>query len=333
MLLGVALAWPAGPASAQQVGVLGIAVPMPLAHPIPTQAATPPVTSVLAHPPALLPPPVPLPNRPQASSTAPPSPSQAPQSAPPLPLAAAPSAPLAPEAVQAELGRLRAAMAQEVPHLLPQGAQRRQAVIAMAKAAWSASGQVLDRPQLVVVVDRNPRVQDATLVMAQENGPWEVIGATRVSTGQAGRFDYYYTPTGVFLHTADILDYRAQGTKNENNIRGYGIKGMRIWDFGWQTAVKAWRADRETGPIRFELHPTDPDVLERRIGSPASKGCVRVPAAMNVFLDKHGVLDVEYERAAVDSIRYRALLRRDRTPSSLAGRALIVVDSAVARPA
>jgi hypothetical protein len=48
------------------------------------------------------------------------------------------------------------------------------------------------------------------------------------------------TPVGLFLHTADILDYRALGTFNENHIRGLGLKGMRVWDFGWQTAEKGW---------------------------------------------------------------------------------------------
>jgi hypothetical protein len=73
---------------------------------------------------------------------------------------------------------------------------------------------------------------------------------------------------------------------------------------------------------------TDPDYLEKRLGRPASKGCVRIPAAMNRFLDRHGVLDADYERAAKDDPRFEAVLLRERTPTPLAGNALVIVDSA-----
>jgi hypothetical protein len=36
----------------------------------------------------------------------------------------------------------------------------------------------------------------------------------------------------VFEHTLDNPDFRAEGTVNEFGIRGYGTKGMRIFDFG-----------------------------------------------------------------------------------------------------
>ena len=75
------------------------------------------------------------------------------------------------------------------------------------------------------------------------------------------------------------------------------------------------------------MHATDPEYLEQRIGRPASEGCVRVPARVNRFMDRHGVLDLDYERAAVDDIRYRALLLPDRTPTPLAGEALVVINS------
>ena len=156
-----------------------------------------------------------------------------------------------------------------------------------------------------------------------------MIGGTRVSTGQVGRFDYYITPVGVFRHTDSILDYRAEGTFNENHIRGLGLKGMRVWDFGWQTAGKGWRADREQGPMRLLMHATDPANLEYRIGRPASKGCIRVPAAVNKFMDHHGVLDADYERAAKVDPTFRAVLPRDRVPTPLAGNALVVIDSSI----
>jgi len=234
---------------------------------------------------------------------------------------------LAPAQVAAEAARLRTALAAEVPHLLVLSADDRQAWIRRAQATASAGALAVDRPQLVVVVDRNPRVQALVIMVASPGGAWDVIGGTHVSTGQPNRKLYYVTPTGVFLHTADILDFRAQGTFNENHIRGYGLKGMRIWDFGWQWATKGWRPDGERGQIRLQLHATDPQVLEQRLGRPASEGCVRVPAAMNRFLDRHGVLDVDYEQRATQDIRYRAVLLPDRTPSPLGGHALIVVDS------
>jgi hypothetical protein len=145
---------------------------------------------------------------------------------------------------------------------------------------------------------------------------------------QAGRRGYFITPIGVFLHTDGILDYRALGTFNENHIRGLGLKGMRVWDLGWQTAERGWRADRDEADIRLQMHATDPDYLEQRLGRPASEGCVRVPATMNRFLDRHGVLDADYERDALNDPRLASVLLPDREPTSVAGDAMIVVDSA-----
>jgi hypothetical protein len=136
----------------------------------------------------------------------------------------------------------------------------------------------------------------------------------------------YLTPTGVYLHADLILDWRAEGTFNAQHIRGLGLKGMRVWDFGWQRTAKGWGTGEE-GDIRLLLHATDPDALERRLGRPASKGCVRIPTAMNRFLDRHGILDADYERAAKDDAAFDALLLPDRRPTPLAGNALVVVDS------
>ena len=146
-------------------------------------------------------------------------------------------------------------------------------------------------------------------------------------TGQSGRRGYFITPVGAFLHTDGILDYRALGTFNENHIRGLGVKGMRVWDFGWQPAERGWRVESDMAEIRLLMHATDPDYLEQRLGRPASQGCVRVPASMNRFLDKHGVLDADYERAAVDSPAFRAILATGHQPTPLAGNVLIVFDS------
>ena len=230
--------------------------------------------------------------------------------------------------VAEEAARLRAAFAAEVPKAVILDHDRTKDMLVRARAMIADHAVLLERPQLVVVVDRNPAAQDVVLMLAQPTStPWEVIGAAKVSTGQRGRFDYYITPTGVFRHSDAILGYRAEGTYNENGIRGLGVKGMRVWDFGWHNAEKGWRSDRERGDIRLLMHATDP-VLEPRIGRPASQGCVRVPGRLNVFFDRYGVLDADYERAAETDARYRGLLRANRTPSSLAGNLMLVVDSA-----
>ena len=146
--------------------------------------------------------------------------------------------------------------------------------IARAQSAIATSGFKIDRAQLVVVVDRNPDTQQMRILLARSEGRWIDLGGSKVSTGQTGRRDYYITPTGVFMHTDAILDWRAEGTFNENHIRGLGVKGMRIWDFGWQNATKGWGTG-ETGDIRLLLHATDPDYPSGASVIPHQKGaCV-----------------------------------------------------------
>ncbi len=243
------------------------------------------------------------------------------------------AAPLEEPAITVEVLRLRDAFQHEVHRPILPDPARAKSWIALARAALADSNATLDHPQLVVVVDRNPRVQQLMVIAAIPSDEWRVIGGGAISTGQTGRFDHYVTPTGVFHATDAILGYRAEGTLNENGIRGLGAKGMRVWDFGWHVAKKGWAevaGKPDSTPIRFMLHATDPDRLEQRLGRPASQGCIRMPATLNRFLDRHGVLDADYERVAVADIRFRALLLPDREPSPLAGDTLIVVDSAAA---
>ena len=229
--------------------------------------------------------------------------------------------------VAREAERLRAALLLEVPQAFVGIAGDDGAWVTRAKAIVDAEALVISRAQLLVVVDRDPAVQELRIMVAMPRGPWQVIGGSKVSTGQAGRRGYFITPVGVFLHTDGILDYRALGTFNENHIRGLGLKGMRVWDFGWRPAERGWKSADDLVDIRLLMHATDPDYLEQRLGSPASQGCVRVPAAMNKFLDVHGVLDADYELAARDNIRVRSILRLEREPSPLAGNAMVVIDS------
>jgi hypothetical protein len=107
---------------------------------------------------------------------------------------------------------------------------------------------------------------------------------------------------------------------------------MRVWDFGWHT-TEDWRERNGWTRIRLEIHATDPVTLEPRIGTPASKGCVHVSAALNRFLDLHGILDAAYEEAAQSDGRYRELLLAGRTPAPYAGTLLVVFDSSQASAA
>jgi len=244
-------------------------------------------------------------------------------------------APLSDLAIEPEMQRLQDALAREVPHLVPHTPVSDAAWVALARAEIIGAEMVIDRPQLLVVVDRNPQVQQLAIVLARPEGEWQTVGGTKVSTGSMGRLDHYITPRGVFRLTDAVLGYRAEGTLNENGIRGLGAKGMRVWDFGWQVAMKGWNAGPgkpDRIPIRLMMHATDPARLEQRIGRPASQGCIRIPSAMNRFLDRHGVLDAEYERSAVTDIRFRALLLPGREPSLLAGNTLVVVDSGEQAP-
>ena len=78
--------------------------------------------------------------------------------------------------------------------------------------------------------------------------------------------------------------------------------------------------------MRLQLHATDPDMLEPRFGSAASKGCIRVSASLNQFLDKYGLLDADYEAAMERGVQLW-VLREDRAPTAWSGRYLIVVES------
>jgi hypothetical protein len=136
----------------------------------------------------------------------------------------------------------------------------------------------------------------------------------------------------VFAHTLENPDFRAEGTYNENGIRGYGVQGMRVFDFGWQTAARGW-GDGHASAMRLQMHATDPDVLEPLLGQARSKGCIRIPASVNRLLDHFGVLDADYERALAQG-QALWMLAPDREPTPWSGRYLVVVQTErLARPA
>ncbi|OXI68128.1 hypothetical protein CFB81_26410 [Burkholderia sp. AU28863] len=181
--------------------------------------------------------------------------------------------------------------------------------------------------EYVAMVDRAPNVQALFIYFrATPANAWLMIGASPVGTGLPGQYDHFLTPLGVFHHSPDTMDFRAEGTTNENGIRGYGRRDMRIYDFGWVDGERGW-GKGGVSPMRFQMHATDPDRLEALLGIRHSKGCVRIPASLNTFLDQHGVLDDDYQ-ARVEAGKSLWVLRRDRDVTPIAGRYLVVIDSA-----
>jgi hypothetical protein len=179
--------------------------------------------------------------------------------------------------------------------------------------------------QYLVVVDRNPNVQAVLLFWRSSTADVVFIGAAPASTGRCGGFEHFATPTGVFAHTLANPDFRAEGTFNELGIRGYGLRGMRVYDFGWVEARRTW-GRQGMSPMRLQLHSTDPVLLEPRLGTAQSKGCIRIPASLNHFIDHYGILDADYEEALAQGHKFW-VLEPDRTPTPWSGRYLVVLDS------
>jgi hypothetical protein len=111
--------------------------------------------------------------------------------------------------------------------------------------------------QYVVLVDRSPFGQAIAVYWMAPNRSFHFMGTFPASTGRPGSFDHFLTPTGIFEHTIDDPDFRAEGTRNENGIRGYGRKGMRVFDFGWQQAERGWgRGGEATMRLQIRLPNT-----------------------------------------------------------------------------
>lgn len=194
-------------------------------------------------------------------------------------------------------------------------------------------GEITDTAaQAFVLVDRNPNVQAAFLVVKTVDSDWFWLGATAVSTGKVGTFEHFTTPLGVFAHSLDNPDFRAEGTLNKNRIRGYGAKGRRIFDFGWQLAERGWGRGG-ISPMRLQMHATDPTVLEPRLGRVESEGCIRIPGTLNAFIDNHGVLDADYETALANGEKLW-VIKPGRQLVPWPGRYMVIVDSqSIERPA
>jgi hypothetical protein len=227
---------------------------------------------------------------------------------------------------------LAVAFAREVePRLVPPPDEAIRYGLMLSESLQRAQVVVGDS-QIVMLVDRSPKLQALLLFYVDANLSTELIGAAPASTGRVGEFDHFETPIGVFAHTIDNLDFRAEGTKSEFGIRGYGLRGMRIFDFGWQQARKGW-GDRSVATMRLQMHATDPALLEPKLGTVQSKGCIRISASLNRFIDRYGLLDADYE-TAMQRGRSFWVLDPNRTPTPWSGRYLVVVDTERAtRPA
>ncbi len=184
----------------------------------------------------------------------------------------------------------------------------------------------IDRAQFAVLVDRSASAQAVMIwwLPAQGEGEARLIGAAPASTGRPVGFEHFETPLGVFAHSLANPDFRAEGTLNSNGIRGYGDKGQRVYDFGWVMARRSWAPGEQL--MRLQMHSTDRQQLEPRLGERASKGCIRIPAAVNDWIDQHGVLDADYDAALAEG-RTLWVLRAQRQSTPWSGRYLVVMDS------
>lgn len=231
-----------------------------------------------------------------------------------------------------DVAKLQALFERELCPRLSVPAAEQHEYVALLRQAFAIAGIVLEAPQFVLMIDRSPVVQAAFILFLDAASVWHMVAATPAATGRPGAYEYFLTPLGVFAHTTDNMDYRALGTRNALGVRGYGVKGMRVYDFGWVPAERGW-GKGGVSPMRLQVHATDPDLLEHLLGAPRSKGCIRIPASLNVMLDRYGVLDADYD-AALAQGRSLPVLRTDREPVGDAGRYLVVVESMRAvRPA
>lgn len=215
---------------------------------------------------------------------------------------------------------LRAAFAQDVARRLNVPDAEQRAYGERLQQTLDANGLGELAREYVVLVDRAPNVQAVFLYFrTTHSNAWQMIGASPVATGLPGQYDHFVTPLGVFEHTPENMDFRAEGTTNDNGIRGYGQRDMRIYDFGWTDAERGW-GKGGVSQMRFQMHATDPEYLEPLLGIRHSKGCVRIPASLNVS-------SISTESSTPNTKRARqAAIRRGycaRTGKSRRGRAAI----------
>lgn len=191
--------------------------------------------------------------------------------------------------------------------------------------AENAKEVVFLYPQYFLVAD-SAKLGQRMYLFFTDMKSFYMLGSSPISTGQPGQFDHFYTPEGWFINTVDHFSYRAEGTKNSKGIRGYGKKGSRVWDFGWQQSKRGWGAG-DISEMRFLMHATDPDYLEQRLGKWNSKGCLRIHQTMNRFVDHYGIIDLNYEKAHAEKESW--ILNKNREPVEFQGSMLLVINYGV----
>jgi hypothetical protein len=156
---------------------------------------------------------------------------------------------------------LRAVFAQTVTRRLKVPATEQRAYANRLEAALTANTLGNLSGEYVALVDRSANVQALFVFFrAAPADNWQMIGASPVSTGRPGEYDHFITPLGVFEHTPSNMDFRSEGTQNENHIRGYGKRDMRIFDLGWAQGERGW-GKGGMSQMRLQMHATDPDRL------------------------------------------------------------------------
>jgi len=73
------------------------------------------------------------------------------------------------------------------------------------------------------------------------------------------------------------------------------------------------------GELRLQMHATDPDLAAPKLGTAQSEGCVRIPSTLNEFIDRHALIDADYEHAVGEG-SHLWVLHLDRTPTLTPGR-------------
>ena len=134
-------------------------------------------------------------------------------------------------------------------------AEESKAYVVRLQSALDSAQIQLASPQFVVLIDRNANVQAALIYWGSVAQGWSLVVAAPMSIGLHGKYEHFTTPLGVFDPSMLNPDFRAEGSTSKLGYRGYGRKGMRIYDFGWVDAPRG-RVDGAKGVLRFQIDGT-----------------------------------------------------------------------------
>ena len=88
--------------------------------------------------------------------------------------------------------------------------------VMLLQGALDSAGVRIERPQFVALVDRSPKVQAVLLLWGSASTVWRLVGAAPVPTGLPSRYEHFATPLGVFEHSVNNPDYRAEGQRTSS---------------------------------------------------------------------------------------------------------------------